>query len=389
MRICHLTTVHDWNDVRIYVKMCRSAVADGFRVDLVAPVASNNPVIDSGGVTVHALRKYRNRLLRSSLGTLRAIRKAVAIPATIYHVHDPELLPAVFVLRLSRRRIIFDFHEEFSAQIKTKPYLGRWSRMIGSRLARCWELLLCYAASRLVTATPRIRDRLPIRQERAAVVCNYPSLKEFAAPTQTPFSNRSLAAYYVGGITEIRGCFEMIHAARILTSTRSGITIRIAGPFDSVELERKVRQASQGLNVEILGRRSRDQVMGDLEDTRVALVIFKPGPNHWYSLPNKLFEYMAAGVPVVASDFPLWKEVFAGANCGLTIDSRDPKKIADAIAALVHDTELASRMGEGGRRAVETKYQWNTEWRHLRRFYERVGGGGWPTEASERTAPEK
>lgn len=367
--ICHLTTVHDWNDVRIFVKMCRSARTDGFRVHLVAPVTFSNPVADTDGVTVHPLRKYRSRLLRASLGTLRAVRKALAIDAAAFHVHDPELLPAIWALRLFLRRVVFDFHEEFSAQVRTKPYLGRWSRVIASRLARCWELLLCLGASKLVTATPRIRERLPIRRQAAVVVCNYPSLTEFAAPTRTPFDRRPPVAYYVGGITEIRGCFEMVEAARILTSAYTGVAIRIAGPFDSADLERRVRQASHGLDVEVLGRRNRDQVKGDLEHTRVGLVIFKPGPNHWYSLPNKLFEYMAAGIPVVASDFPLWNDIVTRGHCGITVDPTDPKQIAAAIKRLVEDTDLAQSMGTGGRQAVEATYHWGHAWNRLRRLY--------------------
>lgn len=372
MHICHLTSVHDWNDVRIYVKMCGSAVADGFRVDLVAPVATGNPVTDSGEVTVHALRKYRSRLLRSSLGTLRAMRKAIALHANVYHVHDPELLPAVLALRLFQQRVIFDFHEEFSAQLKTKPYLGRWLRAVAARLARCWELLLCIGASSLVTATPRIRDRLPIRREAATIIHNYPSLSEFPAPTHTPFDRRSRAAYYVGGITEIRGCFEMIAAASALTLTGSQIDIRIAGPFESPDLEREAKLASEHINLTVLGRRSRDDVAADLDDVLVGLVLFKPHPNHRYSLPNKLFEYMAAGVPVLASSFPLWAEIVKRSSCGLTVDPEDPMAIANAIREIADDRSGAARMGQAGRSAVERIYHWGSQWEVLRKLYTRM-----------------
>ena len=191
MRICHLTTVHDWNDVRIFVKMCRSAVSEGFHVDLVAPVASASAITETDGVKVHPLRKYRSRLLRASLGTIRAIRAAVRIRAVCYHVHDPELLPLVLTLRLLQRRVLFDFHEEFAADVSRKPYIHRRLRNLSSRLARWCEFLLCASASEIVTATPRIRDRLPIRTKRATVIHNFPSLDEFPAATPSPFHRRS------------------------------------------------------------------------------------------------------------------------------------------------------------------------------------------------------
>ena len=371
MRICHLTTVHDWNDVRIFVKMCRSAVLDGFRVDLVAPVAFSNPATDTGGVTVHPLRKYRRRLLRASLGTVRAIRSAVGIRAAWYHVHDPELLPLVLVLRLLQRRVVFDFHEEFSAQIRNKPYVGRGSRAIASALARCWEFLLCWAATRVVAATPYIRQRLPYRKTLATIVCNYPTLDEFAAPSPRPFDERPRIAYYVGAVSATRGCFEMIRAGRLLADSGSRIAMRIAGPLESQDLDLRAREAAASSTVSLLGRRTRGQVIADLGSARVGIVVLQPIANYLNSLPVKMFEYMAAGIPVVASDFPLWKEIVSGANCGLTVDSRDPTQIADAIERLVDDTDLAQRMGRGGRQAVEAIYQWAHEWDRLRRLYGR------------------
>ncbi len=354
--------------------MCRSAASDGFGVDLIAPVPSENPVVHSGDVTIHALRKYRSRLVRSSVGTLRAVRKAIAIRATLYHVHDPELLPLVLTLRVLQRRVIFDFHEEFSAQIRSKPYVRRRWTSLASAAGRCWEFLLCWSATRVVAATPHIRDRLPLRRRQAVTVCNYPTLQEFPSPASTPFDQRSRVAYYVGGVTRTRGCQEMIEASRILTASGSGIKVHIAGPFESRDFERSLRSAAAGSNACFLGRRTRDEVVEDLGAVRVGIVVLRRTPNYINSLPVKMFEYMAAGIPVVASDFPLWKRIVQGANCGLTVDSRDPTKVAQAIAQLVDDPALAARMGERGRRAVEAEYQWDAEWQRLRRFYRSEGG---------------
>lgn len=375
MIICHCTSVHDWNDVRIYVKMSRSAVMAGWHVRLVAPVTSGNPLANSGHVSVHALRKYQSRLLRATLGTVRAIGAAMRIRADLYHVHDPELLPLVLTLRVLGRRVIFDFHEEFSAQIRSKPYVGRGLRTVAALAARCWELLLCCAASGIVAATPRIRERLPVGKDRSAIVCNYPTLDEFPSPASKAFDERPRVAYYVGGVTAARGCYEMIEAGRILAESGSGIRIRIAGPFDSETSERSLRSAASGSATCFLGRRTRAQVPEDLAAARVGIVVLRRTPNHLNSLPVKMFEYMAAGLPVVASDFPLWNDIVRGSGCGVTVDARDPSKIAAAIAAVVEDTVGARRMGERGRRAVETTYHWTTQWDRLRSLYETVVQG--------------
>ena len=369
MRICHLTTVHDWNDVRIFVKMCQSAVSEGFHVDLVAPVAAASAITETQGVSVHPLRKYRSRLLRASLGTIRAIRAALRIRAVWYHVHDPELLPLVVTLRLLQRRVLFDFHEEFSADVRGKPYIDRRLRKLSSRLARWCEFLLCASASAIVTATPRIRDSLPIGTKRATVIHNFPSLDEFPAPTPSPFHRRSPAAYYIGGVTEIRGCFEIVQAAGLLASGDHRIEVRIAGPFANMSFERKMRAAAVGIEVAILGRRTREEVISDLGDARVGLVLFQPHPNHCHALPNKLFEYMAAGVAIVASNFSLWTEIIELAGCGVVVDPQDCQSIANAIRELVEDPARAQQMGRRGRRAVEAQYHWHSQWKILLRIY--------------------
>lgn len=369
VRICHLTTVHDWNDTRIFVKMSQSASADGCYVDLVAPVSSASPVVNSGNIVVHRLIKYKSRFLRATLGTIRAIREVIQIRAAVYHVHDPELLPAVLTLRLLHRRVVFDFHEEFAAQILSKSYLRGWQRSIASKLARFWEFLLCCSASQIVVATPRIRRSLPIRRLKTAIVCNYPSLDEFVTPTPTPFHHRSRVAYYVGGITEIRGCFEIKEAARILKSSHSGITIRMGGRFDNANLEDTLRDDARRSGICYLGIRSREEVIVDLGDARVGIVVLRAVPNHTYSLPTKMFEYMAAGLAVVASNFPLWQRIIRDARCGLTVDPSDPRAIAHAIRELVDNPSRAQRMGERGRRAIEKEYQWDNEWRRLKTIY--------------------
>ena len=87
-----------------------------------------------------------------------------------------------------------------------------------------------------------------------------------------------------------------------------------------------------------------------------------------------MFEYMSAGLPVIASDFPLWREIIAGNDCGLLVDPEDPQAIADAIDTLVNDPEMARRMGENGARTVREKYNWDIEEKKLLALYEEIAG---------------
>jgi glycosyltransferase involved in cell wall biosynthesis len=122
-----------------------------------------------------------------------------------------------------------------------------------------------------------------------------------------------------------------------------------------------LRQYDLEARVQIPGPIPHEKVFDVLVRSHIGLAVLHPDPNYVDSLPTKLFEYMAAGLPVVASNFPLWKEIVEGNRCGITVDPLDPKAIAQAIEYLLTHPEEARRMGENGRRAVEEKYNWERE----------------------------
>ena len=102
------------------------------------------------------------------------------------------------------------------------------------------------------------------------------------------------------------------------------------------------------------------------------MVIFRPVPNHINSQPNKLFEYMSAGIPVIASNFPLWQQIVEGNKCGLCVDPLNTRAIAEAIDYMVEHPEEAEEMGQNGREAVLEKYNWEIEEQKLLSFYQQV-----------------
>ena len=100
------------------------------------------------------------------------------------------------------------------------------------------------------------------------------------------------------------------------------------------------------------------------------LVVFLPKGNHIEAQPNKLFEYMSAGIPVIASDFPLWKDIVGGDRCGVLVDPEDPSQIAGAMEWILDNPEEAGEMGRRGAEAINRKYNWAVELRKLLGFYE-------------------
>lgn len=365
-KVCILTTVHPPFDTRIFHKEAKTLVRAGYDVTLIAQ-HERDEVVD--GVKIIALPKPRNRLSRMFSLTWRAFHKAIRQRANIYHLHDPELIPVGMLLKLQGKRVVRDVHEDVPKQILSKDWIPRPLRRLVAGAARVAEALASWAFDGIVAATPAIAKRFPAG--KTIVVQNFPILKELVAPESTPYQNRPAKVIYVGGITAIRGIREMVQAVSLLPESLNARLV-LAGEFSPPSLEAEVRGLSGWERVEFVGWQDRASVARLLGKARAGLVLFHPEPNHLEAQPNKLFEYMSAGLPVIASDFPLWREIVNGVGCGLLVNPLDPKAIAEAIQYLLIHPEEAEEMGRHGQQAVQERYNWDTEKEKLLSLYRRL-----------------
>lgn len=365
-RVCHFSSVHPADDVRIFHKQCRSLVEAGHEVFFVVPTAADSC---RHGVHVRAVAAAGgSRLLRMLLTAFRTFRAARAVRARIYHFHDPELLPWAMLLKLTGARVIYDAHEDVPRDIITKAWIPGWLRR---PLAWCFEFAENFMARRMdcvVAATPHIRDRFLAAGCRSLDINNYPIPGELRLGDEIgDFSAASRPdVCYAGVIIPGRGSAEMVQAAGC-----AGVTLQLLGRLSPDERTRL--EALPGwANVQAKGLLPRDQVSTVYARSFAGLVLFHDEPNHTHAQPNKLFEYMSAGIPLIASHFPLWREVVEQTGAGICVDPMDIEAIADAIRRLDADRELAAAMGERGRQAVRDIYNWHGEQSRLLVLYEQL-----------------
>lgn len=363
--VAHLTSVHPRYDDRIFLKHCRSLAANGYRVSLV--VADGEGDESRDGVFITDVGGSAGRLNRVFRTTTRVLRRALTLNADIYHLHDPELIPVGLKLKKMGKRVIYDSHEDVPRQLLSKPYLGpRRLRALAGAFA-IYERRACREFDGIVAATPFIRDKfLPINP-RTVDINNYPILGELGGPVQWEAKRAEIC--YVGGISSTRGIRETVMA---LEQVQSAARLNLAGRFGDQALESEVRAASGWSRVNELGYLDRAGVRGVLARSVAGLVTLHPLINFLDALPVKMFEYMAAGIPPIASNFPLWREIVEESESGLCVDPLDPKAIANAVDYLVTHPDEARRMGENGRRTVTRKYNWANEQDKLFHFYERI-----------------
>jgi glycosyltransferase involved in cell wall biosynthesis len=362
--IRHLTSVHTIDDPRIFYKQCMSLAARGHDVALVA-CHDRAEVVNR--VRIVPIDRPRGRLDRMVRVGYRVYRAAVRAGADVYHFHDPELLWVGVLLKLRGSRVIYDVHEDVPKQVMSKPWIPRWARPLVANAVWLVEQLAARIVDGIVAATPSIAQKFPAA--KTVVVQNFPESSFADSDGARPAAEREDAFVYTGGLMEVQGVREMAEAFALLPE---GMTGTVAGTFHPPALEQEIVRLPGWRRVRFLGQVPRADVLRAMDGARAGLVLNHPTLNYVDAYSTKMFEYMARGLPLVCSNFPLWAQIVCDAQCGIAVDPRDPRAIADAIRSLNEDDEFARRLGENGRRAIGERYNWEAELHKLEALYRTI-----------------
>nr|WP_298996100.1 glycosyltransferase [uncultured Allomuricauda sp.] len=360
LKICHFTSPHSRYDIRIFRKECTSLVTQDYNVNLV--VADGGTDESAGKVTIHGVKKPKNKLVRVFITPFKILRKVLQLDADLYHFHDPELIIVGLVLRLRRKKVIYDIHEDLPRQLFVQKNRNRIKRKTMEFLLEKFENFGAKRFTALITATPHIGKRFKQINTNTVVVNNFPILNELSQKnTQVDKANE---VCYVGGILKVRGILEMVKALEY-----GDTMLNICGEFPSPELKEEAMELEGWSKVKHHGFSSREKVSEVMARSLAGLVLFQAYPNHINSQPNKLFEYMSASLPVIISNFEYWREITDKFNCGISVDPENPHEVAEAIKRIKDNSKEAEDMGKNARRAVEEVYNWGMEEKKLLELY--------------------
>ena len=369
IKVCHVTSAHPKEDVRVFQKECISLVKEGYDVTLVQQGES----YEKNGVHIIGFGRIpENRIKRMLFTAKRAYKTALSLDADVYHLHDPELLPYGVKLRRKGKIVIFDSHEDVPADILCKYWIPAWMRKITSLVYSRYENRCFSKIDGTIGVTPTLCSRLEKNSRLSTMVTNYPIWKnDMPVPT---FENKAVA--FTGMVSEIWCIDTLIKAVEALKGVRVELRSRtVEEPYGTA-----LRNLSGWKNVNFPGAVSHDEVLHLLSECLCGIALLQEMPNsggRQGTLGNtKIFEYMMAGIPVICTDFILWKQIIDKWHCGICVNPKDENEVSAAITFLLEHPEDVRRMGQNGRQAVREEFNWEQEEKKLFSFYREILGQG-------------
>ena len=366
--ITHLTSNHPRYDTRIFVKECNSlAKVSNYKVNLIVADNLGNEFINN--INIIDVGKLEGRFNRIFKTTKEILNKAIEINSNIYHIHDAELIYVGIKLKKLGRIVVFDAHEDIPNEILAKPYINKYIKLVLSKIFNIYEMYSLKKFDYIITATSYIKNKFST-VNKSIDINNYPLIEELSSDVE--WKDRKDQVCYIGVIAKTRGNLENVEA---MTFVNSNIKFKLAGIIHQKSFEKELKENNGWKKVDFVGKLSRNEVKELLAESKVGLVTLYPLISYKDALPVKMFEYMVAGIPVIISNIPLWKEIIEGNKCGVCVNPYNSKEIAEKITYLFNNQEEAKQMGLNGKKAVLEKYNWMIEEKKLFIIYRELIDG--------------
>jgi glycosyltransferase involved in cell wall biosynthesis len=350
VRVVVCTIVHHPADARIYHRQIRALLEAGHQVIYIAPVEAEDFSAERTGPQLLLIAVPR-AVGRRRLGALWAARRELArhtADADLLLVHDPELLLAL-PPRRNRPPTVWDVHEDTAAALSTKAWLPRPLRPAVAAAVRAAERL-AERRLHLILAEQGYVSRFG---RAHPVVPNTTYVPQTAPPPDPPGSAQRVI--YVGWLSPDRGVAEMIELGALLRP--HGITVELVGQADARARALIEPAQAQGL-LRWPGFVPNDRAMALVDGALAGLSLLQDEPNFRHSMPTKVVEYMARGVPVVTTPLPAAADLVTRYECGFVVPFGDSRAAADAVLKLAADASLRAMMGSRGHEAALTCMGW-------------------------------
>jgi len=367
--VCVVAPVHVWDDVRVYQKEARTLADAGYQVSLIARTPS--PQTINGVRIIPCIGSSRYRLLRFLLLPAVAVQ-ALLQNAEIYHLHNPDTLPIVVLLRMFGKKVVYDTHEDFSRRILVKDWIPKPLRRPLAYLVGKSESLVSTIATASIATQSDVVERL---NNNALLLGNPPRVNEELYARVRMLAQEidrqecRVRAIYIGHICRSRGLYEMVDALAIANKT-THVRLWLIGPADKDDLD-SASSRPGWTYVDYMPSMAQELAFAYVERADVGLVVIRNVGGYASIDPNKLYEYMMFGKPFVASAFDAWKDKLANIDAGWFVEPGSAEEIASVLLEISESGENAALKGASGKDFTRS-YNWETESEKLLELYDEL-----------------
>ena len=366
-KIVHVSTVHPDNDTRIFEKECRGLSAIGHNVTLIVQSKVSG---FRNGVLIKALPICKTRFERMTFTMIRAFILALNEKADIFHLHDPELLPMGLMLRILGRHVVYDMHENVPKQILNKDWIPKFLRRPIVALVKVFEWGAFKNIAVVMAEKSYSASYKSIKEQE--VILNMPIVDELM--NLTPIENaKRYHIGYIGRVTRNRGALIILNALKNIRNSGFPVSFECIGTIDpDVANDNSFQAAVTEKWLHAPGRLPPRDGWPRIAGCQIGVAVLQPIGNYMESYPTKMFEYMAMGLPVVVSNFKLYRDVVEKFHCGICVDPEDNNAVTNALQFLLENPKQAKKMGQNGKDAVQDNFNWDIELDKLCDFYHKL-----------------
>lgn len=363
-RICHVTSAHSRYDGRIFLKQCTSLVKK-YDVTLLCCDTLKNEIKNNVKI-VSINKKFNNIFERMFLSKKYLKNKCLEIDADVYEFHDSELLSLVKYVKKKDKKVIFDSHEDYPALFLEREWIPNVFRKILKIIYEKYETKVLKKVDYVLCASDHIKNRIEKINRNCVVIPNYPILDKIEK-----ISNESndIKLCFAGGISEDWNHKAIVNAIQELDNVK----YLIAGNC-SDEYKDKLKKIDVNNKVEFLGRLKYDDVKKLYSECDIGIALCSYRPNVDYKNGSlgitKIFEYMMFELPVIFTDFTVYKDINNKKQFGLSVNPNSEDDIKVAINYFKKNRKKIEEYGKNGRELVTNDYNWNILEKELFDIYE-------------------
>lgn len=317
-------------------------------------------------------------------GSHALYQAALAVPAQIYHAHDLDTLPAAAALAKRHNACyVFDTHElyvdqlDLGSQATHLSWTSRTKQKIIQRNYARLERGLIGRASAVITVSDAVASELVARYgiTRPTPILNTPHYRDLSGGSSYLRQRLGLAddqrlILYQGGVQPERGLLELVQALALLPEDHVLIFLGFDLGTYQETIRREIARLSLQPRVHLLDALAREQLLDATASADVGIQLLAGhNLNHRLTLPNKLFEYMMAGLPFVSTDWPEVGRVVHQTGAGVAIAGITPEAIAAGIRQVLADPMKYAAMRQAGLTAARGEFNWERQAAKLLKLY--------------------